>query len=228
MELRTNAAEPSYVSRRIVKIVLPIPRYGRLVFKLIRVFHFYALEIGYVHYAHCTGVLSRFRNTHLQAIFADFDTGPLSQAEVDQRVNLEDIAADIANSASQVGGLGSFFIFESSPGHYHAVDFSLHDVMTARRFLAGLRFGDEKYLGWLMKHGENTVRISEKRNERKTRPIRFVKFLGSENPSLVHHGGLMRLYESLHPEIRPYTRDLRHDESTLDDLYVFEYKTMTW
>ena len=61
--------------------MIPLPRYGRVVVSLNRAFHHYSLELGYTHYANCTGVVSRFRNTRLQTIFADFDTGPSSQAE---------------------------------------------------------------------------------------------------------------------------------------------------
>jgi hypothetical protein len=223
-----NATEPAYKSNKTRKLVIPVPRYGRLVLKLTKVFHFYSLEVGYTHYANCNGVLSRFRNTELQTPFADFDTGPTSQAEIYERRSLSEVEEDIEQSASHVAALGSFFIFESSPGHYHAIDFSLQDVMTIRRFLAGLKYGDHKYLAWLVRYGENTVRISEKQNEKKMRPIRFVKFHSRDHSSLLHHGGLVHLYESLYPEIKQYTGDLRTDGSTMRDLYIFDYKTMTW
>lgn len=228
MEPKTNSVEPAYKTTSIRKLVLPVSSHGRIVFKLTKVFHFYSVELGYVHYASCTGVLSRFRNTGLQAVFADFDTGRNSQAGSYGLKTLSDIEKDIAQAAARVHGLGSFFIFESSAGHFHAIDFSLHDVMDVRRFLAGLEYGDHKYLDWLVKHGENTVRISEKRNEQSTRPIRFVKFLQGGERSLVHHGGLLSLFESIYPEIRPYTSDLVRDGSSRDDLYVFDYRTMTW
>jgi hypothetical protein len=224
---QVNATEPAYVNRTR-KLVVPVPRYGRLVLKLTRVFHFYSLEFGYTHYANCTGVLSRFRNTGLQSVFADFDTGPLSRGEDYERRSLAEVEEDIEESASHVAGLGSFFIFESSPGHYHAIDFSLQDVMAIRRFLAGLKYGDHRYLAWLVRYGENTVRISEKQNERRMRPIRFARFHRRDHSSLIHHGGLIQLYESLYPEIKRYTQDLQRDGSSMDDLLIFDYKTMTW
>jgi hypothetical protein len=212
----------------IRKVVIPVARYGRLSFKLTHVFHFYSIELGYTHYANCTGVLSRFKNTPLQTTFADFDTSPGSQAGIRSERSLAEIEEDIRQSASKVAGLGSFFVFQSSPGHFHAIDFSLQEVMSIRRFLAGLRFVDHKYLAWLMRYGENTVRISEKRNEKRMRQIRFVKFVKRDHASLVHHRGLLRLYEHQYPEIREYTEDMTLDSSSMDDLFVFDYKTMTW
>lgn len=211
------------------KLALPLPRFRRITFRLTHAFHLYSFELGYLHYADCDGVLSRFRNTKLQAIFADFDTGPQSQAEVKDPHSLEEIEGDLLEGASHIEGLGSFFIFESSKNHYHAIDFSLHDVLTIRRFLAGLRYGDYKYVAGFMRHGENTIRISPKKNEKDQRAIRFAKFLGREHDrSLLHHNGLLQLYEDLHPEIKQYTSGLNRDGSNMDDLAVFNYKTIVW
>ena len=191
-------------------------------------FHHYSMELGYTHYANCTGVVSRFKNTGLQAIFADFDTGPVSQAGNYEPKTLQEIEDDLAEGASNVPGLGSFFIFESSPNHFHAIDFSLHDLLTTRRFLSGLKYVDHKYVSGLIRKGENTIRISEKLNDKKHRPIRFVKFMKREAGPLVHHNGLVQLYERLYPEIRAHTLGLVRDGSTHDDLYILNYKTIVW
>ncbi|MBI3859604.1 MAG: hypothetical protein HY296_05120 [Thaumarchaeota archaeon] len=211
-----------------MKVTIPLPRYGRVTVGLHRSFHFYYLEVGYTHFAKCKGVVSRFRNTEKQAVFADFDTGPESQAGASEPRSLGEIESDLAQGASNISGLGSFFIFESSPQHYHAIDFSLQDLQTTKRFLSGLRYIDYKYVAGLMKKGENTMRISEKKNGRAHRPIRFVKFLERDHSSLVHHNGLLQLYEKLHPEIRRHSEGMARDRSGIEDLYLLDYKTIVW